>query len=256
MENHVKALIEGGGQALGVFCELGGTAAAECAGLAGLDFLILDTEHGPFDAETAIPAIIAARLRGTEPFVRAKDSSRASVLRLLDVGAAGVIVPNVQSAEEAEKLVEYAKYAPLGNRGFAWTRAAGYGFDADADLAAHFARCNRQTMLLPQCETLGCLNEIEAVAALPGVDGVFIGPYDLSIALGVPGQMDSPALADAIAVVRAACKKAGKPVFIYAGDVGRARMYFSLGVEAVACGMDVLYLTHALCDMAAAVRGK
>ena len=111
-------------------------------------------------------------------------------------------------------------------------------------------------MLLPQCETLGCLNEIEAVAALPGVDGIFIGPYDLSIALGVPGQMDSPALADAIAAVRAACKKAGKPVFIYAGDPARARMYFSMGVEAVACGMDVLFLAQALRNMAAAARGK
>ena len=114
MENRVKAYVKSGGQALGVFCELGGTAAAECAGLAGLDFLILDTEHGPFDAETAIPTIIAARLRGTEPFVRVKDSSRASVLRMLDVGAAGVIVPNVQSAEEAQRLVEYAKYRAAG----------------------------------------------------------------------------------------------------------------------------------------------
>lgn len=255
MENRVKKQALQGEKTLGVFFELGGSAAAECLALAGLDFFIVDTEHGPYDVESAIPAILAARLRGTDPFVRIKDATRPSVLKMLDVGAAGLIVPNIKTIDEVTRLVEYAKYTPMGNRGFAWTRAAGFGFDDVAqNLDTYFSTCNQETLLVPQCETVGCLESIEKIAALPGVDGIFVGPYDLSIALGVPGQMDAPVLQAAIARVLAACRSADKLAFIYAPNAAAARKNFSMGFDAVACGMDAILLTQAVRSLIAEVR--
>lgn len=255
MENRVKRQIQNGGKALGVFFELGGSTAAECLALSGLDFFIVDTEHGPYDVESAIPTILAARLRGTDPFVRTKDATRPSVLKMLDVGAAGLIVPNIKTVDEVERLVEYAKYAPMGNRGFAWTRAAGFGFDDVAqNLDTYFTACNQETLLVPQCETIGCLEHIEEIAALPGVDGIFVGPYDLSIALGVPGQMDAPVLQSAVARVLAACQAADKLAFIYAPNAAAAREDFAMGFDAVACGMDAILLTQAVRGLIAEVK--
>lgn len=94
-------------------------------------------------------------------------------------------MPDVQTVDEVRKLVEYAKYYPLGRRGFAPTLSGGYGFDPEcADTQQYFDHCNRQTMLIPQCETLGALEHIEEITAMEGVDGIFVGPYDLSVALG------------------------------------------------------------------------
>ena len=216
MKNHLLELAAQGRPALGTFYELGGIAAAECLGIAGLDFMIVDTEHGPYDVESALTA---ASRRDCAPLVRVKDVTRPSVLKMLDVGAKGLIVPDVRSAEEVRRLVEYAKYYPLGRRGFAPTLASGYGFDREAaDVESYFALCNRETLLIPQCETAEALEHIEEIAAMEGVDGIFVGPYDLSVALGKPARMDNPELLAAIARVLAACKASGKLSMIFSGS--------------------------------------
>ena len=133
MKNLIRQRAGEGKPSLGTFYEMGGTMAAECVGIGGMDFLIVDTEHGPFEAETAMLAIRAAERRGCTPFVRARDLSRPATLKLLDVGAMGVIVPDVRTVAEVKKLVEYAKYYPLGRRGYAPTLASAYGY-------AHCAR--------------------------------------------------------------------------------------------------------------------
>lgn len=111
------------------------------------------------------------------------------MLRLLDVGAQGVVVPCVETVEEVRELVRYAKFAPLGNRGFCPTRDGGWGHAAHAvSISGYMETSNRETLLLPQCETVGCLEHIEEITAMDGVDGIFVGPFDLSIALGHPGE--------------------------------------------------------------------
>lgn len=221
MKNHLLELAAQGRPALGTFYELGGIAAAECLGIAGLDFMIVDTEHGPYDVESALTAITAASRRDCAPLVRVKDVTRPSVLKMLDVGAKGLIVPDVRSAEEVRRLVEYAKYYPLGRRGFAPTLASGYGFDREAaDVESYFALCNRETLLIPQCETAEALEHIEEIAAMEGVDGIFVGPYDLSVALG-------------------------KLSMIYAGDAAGSARLFRQGFDCVACGMDSILLIQA-----------
>ena len=246
MNNHLLERAAQGRPALGTFYELGGIAAAECLGIAGLDFMIVDTEHGPYDVESALTAITAASRRNCALLVRVKDVTRPSVLKMLDVGARGLIVPDVRSVEDVRLLVEYAKYYPLGRRGFAPTLASGYGFDPEAaDVEAYFARCNRQTLLIPQCETLEALEHIEEITAMDGVDGIFVGPYDLSVALGRPAQMDNPALVAAIERVLAACKANGKLSMIYAGDAAASARLLRQGFDCVACGMDSILLIQA-----------
>ena len=257
MKNHLLELAAQGRPALGTFYELGGIAAAECLGIAGLDFMIVDTEHGPYDVESALTAITAASRRDCAPLVRVKDVTRPSVLKMLDVGAKGLIVPDVRSAEEVRRLVEYAKYYPLGRRGFAPTLASGYGFDREAaDVESYFALCNRETLLIPQCETAEALEHIEEIAAMEGVDGIFVGPYDLSVALGKPARMDNPELLAAIARVLAACKANGKLSMIYARDAAGSARLFRQGFDCVACGMDSLFLIQAMRDYVADVKRR
>ena len=151
--------------------------------------------------------------------MRVRDSSRAAVLHALDLGARGIIIPDVQSVEEARRLVEYAKYYPLGARGFAFSRSAKYGFLPELkQIGDYFTATNQRTILMPQCETAGALEHIEEIAALDGIDGIFVGPYDLSVALGAPTRF-----AEALDRVIAACRASGKLAFIYANTMPAAR---------------------------------
>lgn len=250
MKNTVKEKLNNGGHALGMFYELGGIAAAESLGLAGLDFFIIDCEHGASDVEIAQIAILAGERHACAPFVRVKDTGRSSLLKMLDIGAAGLIVPCIHSVEDAQALVRHAKYAPLGERGFAPTRVSGFGQAAYAQsMQLQCETANRETLLLPQCETAGAFETIEKIAALPGIDGIFIGPYDLSIALGMPGEFRSPAFTAAIARILHACKAANKLSFMYANNAEQARAYIAQGFDAVVIGMDVLLLIDALIDL-------
>lgn len=184
-----RKLQEGQG-VIGTFCHLGGAPVAECLSLSGLDYVIIDTEHGPFTEESVGEMIRAMQLHAAEPVVRVRDSSRAAVLHALDLGARGIIVPNVQSVEEAASLVEYAKFYPRGSRGFAFSRSASFGFaDGLGNIQEYFNKTNEYTLLLPQCETKGALESIEEIVALDGIDGIFVGSYDLSVALGMPRSL-------------------------------------------------------------------
>jgi 4-hydroxy-2-oxoheptanedioate aldolase len=239
MKKDIAERLRNGEKVLGTFFELGSATAVECLGISGLDFCLIDTEHGPFNVETAMDFVRAAERRGIAPFVRIKDATRPSVLKMLDIGAKALIIPYINSVEEVKKLVEYGKYYPLGLRGFAPARAAGFGYeDFPEDLSEYFRSANRSTMIIPQCETSGCLEQIEEIAALEGVDGIFVGPYDLSVSLGKPGQLSDPLVTGAIDRVLKVCKKAGKAAFIYAGTEEGARKCFKDGFDGVAYNMD------------------
>ena len=242
---------------LGTFFELGSATAMECIGLTGMDFVIIDTEHGPFDVESAMDFIRAAELRNIEPFVRVKDHSRASVLKMLDVGAMGLIIPNIETVEQVKGLVEYGKYYPVGRRGFAPTRCGGYGFveHAAENMEEYFRLANNETLIIPQCETKGCLDNIEEIVSIEGVDGIFVGPYDLSIALGIPMQFANPILVSAIDRILKVCKDAGKFSFIFSGSIDLAKKYLNDGFDAVTYGLDTSILVNAYRDCVKQIKG-
>lgn len=245
MKNLFKQKIESGTKGIGTFFEIGGSNAVECLGGAGLDFMIIDSEHGPFEPESSADLVRAACLRGITPMARIKDCSRPSVLKMLDIGIQGLIVPCVNTVEEVRHLVEYAKYFPVGNRGVMWGRDALWG---EADYASHgltpyFEVCNRETLLIPQCETAGCLANIEEITRIEGVDGIFIGPFDLSVALDNPGHFETDEFKFAIERILNACKKAEKIAMLYTGDAKSTRLYFDQGFDAAAVSLDTrLYI--------------
>ena len=251
MKNAVREKLQNGEQVLGMFFETGSMPVVECMALGGLDYIIIDTEHGPYETESVGDFICAAKRRGLTPFVRAKDASRPAILKNLDIGAMGLIIPNIHSIEEVEQVVKYGKYFPDGERGVCFTRGNGFGCEKEQTLTELFAEHNRETMLIPQCETLGCLAEIEKIAAMPGVDGIFIGPYDLSTAMGIPGEFGGAEFREALDRIKNACHDAGKPVFIYAGTKEKMKEAFAEGYDSVTYSMDAALIIDAVKELVA-----
>lgn len=256
MKNLLKEKLLAGQKGIGTFFEIGGSNAVECLGASGLDFFIIDSEHGPFEPESAADLVRAACLRDITPFVRVKDCSRAAVLKMLDIGVQGLVVPCVESVQEVRDLVRYAKYYPVGNRGVMWGRDAIWG-EADyasKGLAPYFETCNSETLLIPQCETAGCLAGIEEITHIDGVDGIFIGPFDLSVALNKPGEFGTQEFKDAIDRILKACKDAGKFAMLYTGDAKSTRAYFEQGFDAAAVSLDTKFYINAFRSLIKDVR--
>lgn len=257
MKNLLKEKLEQGQKVLGTFHEIGSASAVEALGYGGLDYVIIDSEHGPFDTERVQAFVRAAKGAQITPFVRVKDGQRNSILKMLDIGAQGLIIPNIHSVEEVKKVVEYGKYFPLGNRGVAPTSGSSF-WTADyatQGLDHYFEVSNRESLIIPQCETRGCLENIEEIVTIDGVDGIFVGPYDLSTALGKPAQFADQEVIEAIARVLKACKDAGKYSFIYTGTVEGVKANYKLGYESVCFGMDAIILIDAVKSLVKAIKG-
>ena len=241
----------------GTFFELGGRGAMEALSRAGVDYVIIDTEHGCLSVETTADMIVAAERGGLLPYVRIGDIRRPNVLRMLDVGARGLIVPNIRSADEVRRLVEYAKFPPLGNRGYCPTRTTGWGADEwSKDVFGYMEECNRRCKLIPQCETREALEQIEEIAAIDGVDGIFIGPCDLSIALGIPLAFDSPVLLAACERVLAACRRYGREAYIFAGNMTDAVKWAKKGFDSVTYSLDASVLLGAYRELSESFRAQ
>lgn len=215
--NKFKEMIDKGQKPLGIFAEMSSTYAVECLGRAGFDYVIIDNEHSPIEAETSAEMIRAAELCGITPFCRVREISRPAILKLLDVGAKGLIVPNVNSVEDVKKLVSYCKYMPIGNRGFCPSRKDGWGYDLNMTVAETMEYFNKEVLLIPQCETVGALESIEKITAVDGVDGIFIGPFDLSISMGIPGQFNNPVFLQALERIQKACREMKKFCILFTG---------------------------------------
>lgn len=248
MKNIWKEKVLRGEPTVGTFVNTGNESTIEIASMSDLDYVIIDTEHGPFDVESTANMIRVMELHDNTTLVRVKDSNRNSILKMLDVGAKGLIIPQVHSVAQVREIVEYGKYYPVGERGYAFARAAGYGHADHAKLGmlGYMEVSNRETLLIPQCETMGALEHIEEIAAMEGVDGIFIGPFDLSIAMGIPGQFDDPRFKAALVRVREACEAAGKICMIYCKNVEVARQRMAEGFRHPTVSCDYTHYFNAL----------
>lgn len=181
----------------GIFMGLTSPALVEMSGHAGFDFVVIDNEHGPAAIETTEHMIRAARCAGIVPIVRVSGANVQEILRTLDVGASGVQVPQVNTPEQAQLAVRAAKYPPLGNRGVAFsTRAAGYGFFGGM---THVQNSNAETVVITHIETAEAVSNLDAMMAIGGIDVMFIGPTDLSVSMGYPGNPNHPEVQATIA---------------------------------------------------------
>ena len=249
MENRLSEKKAQGIPSYGTFTQLKSCTAVENIACARFDFVVVDSEHQEIGTDLMTAAVAAAQGAGLTPLVRICEISRRAVLHPLDAGAAGLIVPAVKTPEEVRQLVAFAKFAPLGDRGYLPTRDCQWGTQPSFTPASYMDEANRKTLLIPQCETKECLEHIEEIASIDGVDGIFIGPMDLSIALGHPLQLDAPVMTQAIDRILKACKDNGKMSMIFAGDAQTARTYVDRGFDSVAVGADTFLLIHAYRDL-------
>jgi 4-hydroxy-2-oxoheptanedioate aldolase len=193
IDTRLPELLRGSRPLLGMFVGIPSPALVEMCGHAGFDFVIVDNEHGPAGIESTEHMLRAARGAGIIPVVRTLEPD---ILRILDIGASAIQVPQVNTAEQARRIVAAAKYPPVGNRGAAFsTRAAGYGFFGGEP---HVRASNEGTSVIVMAETRTAIDNIDEIVAVPGVDAVFFGPNDLSFSLGFPGQMQHPEVVAAI----------------------------------------------------------
>lgn len=182
---------------LGLFMGITSPALVEMAGYAQFDFVIVDCEHGPGGIETTEHLIRAARCAGIVPLVRVSGANTQEILRTLDIGASGVQVPQVNTYEQARLVVEAAKYPPLGNRGVAFsTRSAGFGFFGGA---THLQASNEGTTVITHIETVEAVKNLDEMLTVKGIDVMFIGPTDLSVSMGYPGNPGHPEVQATIA---------------------------------------------------------
>jgi 4-hydroxy-2-oxoheptanedioate aldolase len=234
-DNNFKRAIAAGQLQLGLWSSLSSHITVEVLANAGFDWLLLDTEHAPNELPMVHTQLQAAAQGRSQPVVRIPWNDTVTIKRYLDLGAQTLLIPFIQDADEARTAVAATRYPPLGVRGYASTaRASDFGRVKD-----YPTRCEEHLCVLVQVETLQALANIEAIAAVDGIDGIFIGPGDLAASMGLIGQTAHPevvaAIEDAVRRIRACGKAAG----ILVGDEKLTRRYIELGCNFVAVGSDV-----------------
>ena len=213
---------------------------AEILALAGFDWLWIDAEHSPMQMGE-IQGILQTVEERCACVVRIPAADEVYTKKALDLGAAGLIVPHVDTVAIAERVVKFVKYPPIGDRSIGVARAHGYGLHFDE----YMKTANDQVAVIVQIEHVKGAQDIEAILEVEGIDAVLIGPYDLSGSLGKPGEIDDPEVQDYINRVREACLKRKKPIGIIGINVDAARPFFDQGYSLVAVGIDSLIFGQA-----------
>jgi 4-hydroxy-2-oxoheptanedioate aldolase len=233
--NAFKAALAASKLQIGLWSSLASNMAAEIIGDCGFDWILFDTEHSPNETPDLLAQLQASQKGTATPVVRPAWNDMVLIKRCLDIGAQSLLIPYVQNADEAKAAVRATRYPPDGVRGVATSsRASRYG-----RIPGYLQKANSEICVLVQAETRVALDQLEAIAAVPGVDGVFIGPADLAASLG---HIGNPQHADVQAALKDAVtrlKKVGKPAGILTANEEEARRYIEWGYLFVAVGADV-----------------
>jgi len=224
----------------GTVLSLASLETAEILAEAGFDWLFVDLEHSTLDP-AKVQAVLQAVAGRSAAILRLPLNDEIWIKKALDTGATGIMVPQVNTADDARRAVRLSKYPPQGTRSVGVARAHGYG----AVMGEYLRRANDETVVVIQAEHIQAVENIEAILDVEGIDAVLVGPYDLSASMGLTGQVDSPPVQAAIARVRAACQARGVPLGIFAVDAQRARAYAKEGFTLLAGGSDTLMLIEA-----------
>lgn len=241
--NRVKAKLRKGEVVIGSFVYVPSAKLTELVALAGFDFVVIDQEHGPITTETAEDMVRACELVGCTPIMRVPDLRPHAILHALDIGAMGVHVPNVSTAEDARQAASLCRYAPLGTRGLAGVRAANYGLRES--LNEYCRTANEEVMLIAHIEDIEAIHNLDELLTVEGIDVYYLGPVDLSNSLQKPGILDAEVkglVDEAIGKIA----RAGKVAGMITTDPAAARRYVDLGARYLA--------THAIQFMTAGSR--
>jgi 4-hydroxy-2-oxoheptanedioate aldolase len=236
---------------VGTFVGTASTVTAEVCAAAGVDWLLLDLEHGAGGEEQVATVVLAGAAYGVPTVVRVESAARIRLGRVLDLGAAGVMLPRLDTASEVREAVRHLRYPPAGDRGVAtYNRACRFGLDPAA-----LDRADDEVLAVVQVESARAVEQVEEIAAIDGVHVLFVGPRDLSHDLGVPGDARAPAYSAALDRVRAAAAAAGKACGLLVPDGAAAAEQHARGWTFVAIGSDSTLLAAAVAAQLARARG-
>lgn len=247
LANPVKQRLAEGKTVFGCFIPQASAATVEILALAGFDFVLLDAEHGPISPESAYPMILAAESRGIPAFARIGQNDKQVILKYLDLGIAGVMVPQVNDAAQAEQAVAATKFVPRGTRGLAGGRAFDYGLRKPAPEMVRIL--NDRVLTIIQFEHKDALEHLDDILAVPDLDVLFVGPNDLAQSLGFPGQPghgEVTAMGDEV-VARA--KARGIKLGTVAPDAGSARSAIDRGFDMIVANSPGLLVSAATAYM-------
>jgi 2-dehydro-3-deoxyglucarate aldolase len=230
---------------IGCWASLGSPISTEVLGYSGFDWLLIDGEHAPNDLDSITLQLMALKDSPSAAVVRPQSVDAVLIKRLLDLGVYNFLMPFVESSEQARRAVAATRYPPAGIRGIAVaTRSNRYGH-----VPSYFETINDNISVLVQIESQAGVEEVEDIAAVDGVDGLFIGPSDLSASRGHLGRPQHPEVQEAMSRVLAAGRAHGKPVGILSGVEAECHRYLDLGMTVVAVGVDVVLLRNASRDL-------
>jgi 4-hydroxy-2-oxoheptanedioate aldolase len=238
--NMFKRALKAGSRQIGLWCTLSNNYAIEVVAGAGFDWLLIDTEHSPNELDMVLSQLQAVAPYPTHPVVRVPWNDMVTIKRFLDIGAQSLLIPYVQNEDEAKKAVAHTRYPAEGVRGVAGSvRANRFGRVKD-----YARRASEELCVLVQVETQTALDNLEAIAAVDGVDGVFIGPADLHASLGYAGQTANPDVKNLIDQAIARIRRSGKAPGVLTGAEADARRWLELGCQFVAVGVDASILAR------------
>jgi len=247
-KNPFKAALKSRKPQIGLWLDMADAYAAEIAGKSGFDWLVIDGEHGPNDLRSILGQLQALSSSSAEPVVRPPMGETWMIKQLLDIGARTLLIPMVDSAEQARALVRAVRYPPDGVRGVGAAVARASAFNAIADYAE---TASDEICLLVQAESRAAIADLANIAAVDGIDGVFIGPADLAADMGFLGRMEAPEVQQVIEAAIATILAAGKAAGILTFNESLNRRYLELGASFVAVGADVTEFAGVLRALAA-----
>ena len=229
---------------IGTMLTIASGETAEVIAGCGFDWLFLDGEHGSLETADLRQMIQAVSGR-CHCLVRIPALSAVPIAKALDLGAAGIIVPQVNTAEQATRAVAYCNYPPQGTRGIGLARAHGYGATFDE----YVGTANDQVLTVIQVEHIDAVENLESIVSVPGIDCIFVGPYDLSASLGLTGQVDAPPVTEAIARVEQICRGRQMPLGVFGIDADAVAPYLERGYQLICAGIDSVLLRSAALRM-------
>ncbi|MBI4232509.1 aldolase [Candidatus Peregrinibacteria bacterium] len=232
---------------LGIFLQIPGPDIAEIVGHAGFDFSIIDTEHGMFGVDSAIQLVRACDAVGMASVIRVPFVSHTHITQALDFGVSTVMVPRIETPEDARQAVAAAKFYPDGNRGVCpFTRAASYNALDEPD---YYKRSNADTAVLLQIEGHKGIANLDAILEVPNIDGILIGPFDLSHSLGIPGKVDDIRVIKAFKDIIKQAEKRGIAVGNFAVTLKQAHRYIDMGIRFLAFGADTIIMSKVFSEI-------
>jgi 4-hydroxy-2-oxoheptanedioate aldolase len=247
-----RSRIHAGETLFGAWASLGSPGAAELLGRSGLDWVVVDLEHGNTTESELLAHLTAIEVSGATALVRPQSGERLRIGRALDMGAAGVVIPRLDTADQVREAVTFLRYPPTGQRGVALlTRGARLGTVNHAGVAG----LNDDIVGIVQIESPSALEAADDFAAIDGVDVLFVGPADLSHSLGVPGQFSSRIYQDALRRVVAACREHGKAAGILLYDPASFKPHLDLGYTFVGIGADIAFVNDGVKAALVAAKG-